>query len=330
MNRRELITLIGGAATVTWPLAARAQRSDQMKRVGVLMNTAAENPEGQSGVKSFQQVLQQSGWIDGQNLYIDLRWGENDVERDRRYASELVALKPNAVLASGTLSVAALQQVTRSIPIVFVQVSDPVGAGVVNTLARPGGNTTGFMNFEYSLSGKWLELLKQLAPGVTRVLVIRNPANPAAIGQFSAIQALAQSLGVEVRPVSMRDANEMQRAIADLAQSGNGGLIVTPSAGESIVRDLIVALAAEHKLPAVYSDRFNVIAGGLLAYGPDRIDQFRRAAAYVDRILKGERPGDLPVQVPTKYELTINQKTAKRLGVTLPPSLLATANEVIE
>jgi putative tryptophan/tyrosine transport system substrate-binding protein len=330
MNRRELITLIGGAATFTWPLAARAQRSDQMKRVGVLMNTAAENPEGQSGVKSFQQVLQQSGWIDGQNLYIDLRWGENDVERDRRYASELVALKPNAVLASGTLSVAALQQVTRSIPIVFVQVSDPVGAGVVNTLARPGGNTTGFMNFEYSLSGKWLELLKQLAPGVTRVLVIRNPANPAAIGQFSAIQALAQSLGVEVRPVSMRDANEMQRAIADLAQSGNGGLIVTPSAGESIVRDLIVALAAEHKLPAVYSDRFNVIAGGLLAYGPDRIDQFRRAAAYVDRILKGERPGDLPVQVPTKYELTINQKTAKRLGVTLPPSLLATANEVIE
>jgi putative tryptophan/tyrosine transport system substrate-binding protein len=330
MNRRELITLIGGAATVTWPLAARAQRSDQMKRVGVLMNTAAENPEGQSGVKSFQQVLQQSGWIDGQNLYIDLRWGENDVERDRRYASELVALKPNAVLASGTLSVAALQQVTRSIPIVFVQVSDPVGAGVVNTLARPGGNTTGFMNFEYSLSGKWLELLKQLAPGVTRVLVIRNPANPAAIGQFSAIQALAQSLGVEVRPVSMRDANEMQRAIADLAQSGNGGLIVTPSAGESIVRDLIVALAAEHKLPAVYSDRFNVIAGGLLAYGPDRIDQFRRAAAYVDRILKGERPGDLPVQVPTKYELTINQKTAKRLGITLPPSLLATANEVIE
>jgi putative ABC transport system substrate-binding protein len=330
MNRRELITLIGGAATVTWPLAARAQRSDQMKRVGVLMNTAAENPEGQSGVKSFQQVLQQSGWIDGQNLYIDLRWGENDVERDRRYASELVALKPNAVLASGTLSVAALQQVTRSIPIVFVQVSDPVGAGVVNTLARPGGNTTGFMNFEYSLSGKWLELLKQLAPGVTRVLVIRNPANPAAIGQFSAIQALAQSLGVEVRPVSMRDANEMQRAIADLAQSGNGGLIVTPSAGESIVRDLIVALAAEHKLPAVYSDRFDVIAGGLLAYGPDRIDQFRRAAAYVDRILKGERPGDLPVQVPTKYELTINQKTAKRLGVTLPPSLLATANEVIE
>jgi putative ABC transport system substrate-binding protein len=270
------------------------------------------------------------GWTDGRNVRIDTRWGQNDVDRDRRYASELVALAPDILLASGTVSVGALQQVTRTIPIVFVQVSDPVGAGVVDTLARPSGNITGFMNFEYSLSGKWLELLMQLAPRLTRVAVVRNPANPASIGQFSAIQALAQSLKVEVSPVSMRDPSEIESRVAALARTGNVGLIVTPSAGASVHRDLIIRLAAQHKVPAVYSDRFNVTAGGLLSYGPDRAEQFRLAAGYVDRILKGEKPGDLPVQAPTKYELVINLKTAKMLGLTVPQTLLASANEVIE
>jgi len=301
-----------------------------MRRAGVLMNTAADNAEAQLGVKSFQEVLQQSGWSEERDLHFDVRWGENDIDRERRFASELVALAPDVLLASGTVSVTSLQHVTHTVPIVFVQVSDPVGAGVIDTLARPGGNTTGFMNFEYSLSGKWLELLKQIAPHVRQVAVIRNPANPAAIAQFSAIQALAQSLGAEVRPINVRDANALQHTITELAQSGNGGLIVTPSAGESVVRDQIVALAAEYKLPAVYSDRFNVIAGGLLAYGPDRIEQFRRAAGYVDRILRGEKPTDLPVQAPIKYQLVINLKTARTLGLAIPQSLLAGADEVIE
>jgi putative ABC transport system substrate-binding protein len=324
MKRREFITLLGGA-TGAWPLVARAQQAERMRRVGVLMNTAADNPEGQAGVKGFQEVLAQLGSMDGRNLRIDVRWGENVVERARRYASELVALAPDIILASGTVSVAAAQSAAHDIPIVFAQVSDPVGAGVVDS-----HNTTGFMNFEYSLSGKWLELLKQVAPGVTRVAVVRNPANPAAIGQFSAIQALAQSLGVEVSPISMRDATEMERAVAALARTGNGGLIVAPSAGESAARDQIVGLAAQHKLPAVYSDRFNVVAGGLLAYAPDRIEQFRRAASYADRILRGEKIADLPVQAPTKYQLVINLKTAKALGLGIPQSLLAAADEVIE
>ncbi len=334
MKRREFMTLLGGAA-FAWPRAARAQQPEQMRRVGVLMNMAEDNPEGPAFVTAFQQVLQQSGWTGGRNLRIDIRWGANDVDLDRRFAAELVALAPDVILASGTLSVAALQHVTRTLPIVFAQVSDPVGAGLVDTLARPGSNTTGFMNFEYSLSGKWLELLKQIAPSVTRAAVLRNPANPAGIGQYSAIQdsaiqAAAQSRGVEVSPVGVRDAGEIEGAVVAFARSANGGLIVTPSAGESSHHDLIIRLAAQYKLPAIYADSYAVTGGGLISYGPDRVDQFRRAAGYVDRILKGEKPADLPVQAPTKYELVINLKTAKALGLDVPAGLLAAANEVIE
>jgi putative ABC transport system substrate-binding protein len=328
MQRREFITVLGGAAA--WPLAVRAQQPERVRRIGVLMNTPADNAEGHARVAAFQEVLQQLGWTDGRNVRIDIRWGGNDLDRVRRYTAELVSLAPDIILASGTLSTAALERATHTIPIVFVQVSDPVGAGLIDTLARPSGNVTGFMNFEYSLSGKWLELLKQITPRLTRAAVVRNPANPAAIGQFSAIQALAHSIGVQVSPVNVRDSSEIERAVADLARSAGGGLIVTPSAGTSVHHDLIIALAAQHKLPAVYSDRFNVIGGGLLSYGPDRLDQFRRAASYVDRILKGEKPADLPVQQPTKFELAINLKTARALGLEIPPTLLARADEVIE
>ena len=328
MRRRDFITLLWGAAA--WPLAARAQQPGQMRRIGVLLNVTADNPRGQAGVAAFQQVLQQLGWSDGRNVRIDTRWGANDVDLDRKYAAELVALAPDVILASSTPSVTALQHVTRTLPIVFVQVSDPVGAGVVDTLARPGGNTTGFMNFEYSLSGKWLELLKQIAPNVTRVAILRDPANPAGIGQFSFIQAAAQSLGVEVRPLTARDAAEIERAVAAFARLANGGLIVTPSAGNAVHRELITTLAARYKLPTIYSDRLNVTEGGLISYGPDRVDEFRRAAGYIDRILKGEKPADLPVQAPTKFELVINLKTAKALGFTIPTTLLATADEVIQ
>jgi putative tryptophan/tyrosine transport system substrate-binding protein len=326
MRRRQFIALIGGAAA--WPLAAGAQQPEQMRRIGVLMNRAADDPDGQACVATFQQTLQQLGWSDGGNVRIDTRWGANDVDRDRRYAAELAALAPDVVLAAGTLSVAALQHVTRSLQIVFVQVSDPVGAGLVDTLARPGGSTTGFMIFEYSLSGKWLELLKQIAPRVTRAGVLRDSANPAGIAQFGAIQAAAQSLGVEVSPLSVHDAAEIERAVAAFARSANGGLIVTGSA--EVHHDLITKLAVRYKLPAVYNDRIFVADGGLISYGPDRMDQFRRAAGYVDRILKGEKPADLPVQAPTKYELTINLKTAKALGLDVPATLLARADEVIE
>ena len=328
MRRRDFITLLCGAAA--WPLAARAEQPGQMRRIGVLLNVTADNPRGQAGVAAFQQVLQQLGWSDGRNVRIDTRWGANDIDLDRKYAAELVALAPDVILASSTPSVTALQHVTRTLPIVFVQVSDPVGAGVVDTLARPGGNTTGFMNFEYSLSGKWLELLKQIAPSVTRVAILRDPANPAGIGQFSSIQAAAQSLGVEVRPLTARDAAEIERAVAAFARLANGGLIVTPSAGNAVHRELITTLAARYKLPTIYSDRLNVTEGGLISYGPDRVDEFRRAAGYVDRILKGEKPADLPVQAPTKFELVINLKTAKALGLDVPHSLLARADEVIE
>jgi ABC-type uncharacterized transport system substrate-binding protein len=327
--RRDFIRLIGGTAA-TWPLAARAQQSEPMRRIGVLMNRGADDREGQDEVVAFQQALQKFGWNDGRNVRIDIRWGENDVDRTRGYAAELVALTPDVVLAAGALSVAALQHVSRSLPIVFVQVADPVGAGLVDTLDRPGGSTTGFMLFEYSLSGKWLELLKEIAPNVTRVAVIRDSANPSGIGQFSAVQAAAQSLGVEVSPISVRDAGEIERAVVAFARSANGGLIVTGSAGGSVHRDLIVTLAARHKLPAVYADAYIVTGGGLISYGPDRADQFRRAASYVDRILKNEKPADLPVQAPTKYQLVINLKTAKALGLDLPAAVLARADEVIE
>jgi putative tryptophan/tyrosine transport system substrate-binding protein len=329
MRRREFITLIGGAAA-TWPLTARAQQPEPTRRIGVLMNRAADDAEGQAFVAAFQQVLQQLGWSDGRNVRIDVRWGANDPDRDRKYAAELVALAPDVMLASGTLSAAALQHVTRTLPIVLVNVADPIGAGLVDTLARPGGNVTGFMNFEYSLSGKWLELLKQIAPSVRRAAILRDSGTPAGIGQFSAIQGAAQSLGVEVSPVSISDAGEMEHAVAAFAHSANAGLVVTASAGTSVHRDLIITLAAKYKLPAVYSDRFNVTGGGLISYGPDRIDQFRRAAGYVDRILRGEKPADLPVQAPTKYELVVNLKTAKALGLVIPPSVLARADEVIE
>ena len=329
MKRREFINLLGGAA-FAWPLAARAQQPEQMRRIGVLMNVAPDDPQGQAGVAAFQQVLQQLGWSDGGNVRIDTRWSENDVDLDRKYAAELVALAPDVILASGTLSVAALQHVTRTLPIVFVGVSDPVGAGLVDSLARPGGDVTGFMLFEYSLSGKWLELLKEIAPRLTRAAVLRDAANPAGIAQFGAIRATASSLGVDVSPINVRDAGEIERAVAAFARSANGGLIVTPSASVSSHHDLIIALAARHKLPAVYAFRFDATGGGLISYGPDRVDQYRQAAGYVDRILKGAKPADLPVQAPTKFELTINLKTAKALGLTIPTALLATADEVIQ
>ena len=329
MRRRDFFILLGGAATA-WPLAAWAQQPEQMRRIGMLINRTADNPEGQAAVAAFRQALQQLGWSDGRNAQINIRWGVNDVERDRRDAAELVALAPDVILAGGTLSVTALQHITRSLPIVFVGVTDPVGAGLVDTLARPGGNVTGFMLLEYSSSGKWVELLKQVAPLVKRVGVLRDTANPAGIAQFGAIQGAAQSLGVEVSPVSVRDAGEIERAVAALARSANAGLIVTGSASASAHRDFIIALAATHKLPAVYPNRYMVADGGLISFGADVIDQYRRAAGYVDRILKGEKSADLPVQAPTKYEIVINQKTAKALGLTVPPPLLARADEVIE
>jgi putative ABC transport system substrate-binding protein len=328
LKRREFITLIGGAAAC--PLAASGQQGERVRRVGVLMNVAAADQEGQAQVAAFLQALQQLGWSEGRNVRIDTRWGENDVELDRRYATELLAFAPDVVLASSTLSVAALRRVTRTSPIVFAGVSDPVGAGFVDTLARPGGNVTGFMIFEYSVSGKWLELLKEIAPRVMRAAVLRDSANPAGIAQFGAIQAVAQSLGVALRPVDIRDAGEIERSIASFARAANGGLIVTPGASVSAHHDLIVMLAARYKLPAVYSSRPMVIGGGLICYGPDIAHQFRQAAGYVDRILKGEKPADLPVQAPTKYELVINLKTAKALGLDVPPTLLARADEVIE
>jgi putative tryptophan/tyrosine transport system substrate-binding protein len=328
MRRREFITLLGGAAA--WPLAARAQQGERVRRIGALMTLAADDPEGQGRLRAFVQELQQLGWIDGRNVQIDLRWGEGDAERYRRYAAELVALAPEVILAGGGSSVGPLLQATRSVPIVFTQTPDPVGAGFVESLARPGGNATGFTTAEFGMSAKWLELLKQIAPGVTRAAIIRDPAITAGIGEFGSIQSVAPSVGIEVSPLNVRDASEIERAITAFARSSNGGLIVTSSALAIVHRDLIVALAARHRLPAVYGNRFFVTSGGLLAYGSDSIDPYRRAASYVDRILKGEKPMDLPVQAPTKYGLVINLKTAKALGIEVPPTLLARADEVIE
>jgi len=327
-ERREFITLLGGAAA--WPIAARAQQGERMRRVAMLQTLAADDREAQRRNVAFVQGLQQQGWSEGHNLQIDMRWAGGDAERIRRYAAELAALTPDAILAVGSATVTPLQQMTRTIPIVFVNVPDPVGAGFVESLSRPGGNTTGFTNFEYGISGKWLELLKEIRPGLTRAAIIRDAAITAGIGQWGAIQSVAPSLGVELSPVNMRDAAEIERALTAFARPGSGGLIVTGSALALVHRDLIITLAARYNLPAVYFIRAFVDAGGLLSYGPDVIDQYRRAAGYVDRILKGEKPADLPVQAPTKYELVINLKTAKALGLDLPPTLLARAHEVIE
>jgi putative ABC transport system substrate-binding protein len=326
-ERREFITLLGGAAMS--PLAARGQQPERMRHIGVLMNLDADDPESPVRIAAFLQGLQQLGWTDGRNVRIDYRWGAYDAEHSRRYAGELIALAPDVILASGSLAVTSLQQLTSTVPIVFVSVVDPVGSGFVASLARPGGNITGFVLFEYSLSGKWLELLKQIAPRVTRVAVVRDPAIASGGGQLSAIESGARSLGVELSPVSMRNATEIERAIAEFAR-GPGGLIVTGSTLGTLHRELIIALATHYWLPAVYYSRSFVTAGGLISYGPDFLDHCRRAAGYVDRILKGEEPADLPVQAPTKYELVINLKTAEALGLEVPPSLLARADEVIE
>jgi ABC-type uncharacterized transport system substrate-binding protein len=328
MKRREFISLLGGAAAA-WPLAARAQQ-ERMRRIGVLMSVAADGPEGQARLAAFTNRLQQLGWIDGRNVRFDQRWGAGDAERTRQYGAELVALGPDVILASGDHSVVALQRATGTVPIVFALVSDPVGTGYVESLARPGGNITGFTLFEYSTSGKYLELLKEVAPGVKRAAVIREPGTATGTGQFAAIQAVALALGVELSPIGVSDAGEIERALAAFARAPNGGLVVTGSAPAAVHSNLIVTLAARHKLPAVYFGRFVVTAGGLISYGPDFIDEHRRAANYVDRILKGEKPADLPVQQPTKYELVINLKTAKALGLEMPPTLLARADEVIE
>jgi putative tryptophan/tyrosine transport system substrate-binding protein len=328
MRRREFITLLGGAAAA-WPLATWAQ-DNRMRRIGVLMNLASDDAEGQARLAAFHQGLQQLGWTVGRNVQIDYRWGAGDADRIRKFAAELVALAPDVILSTGSPSAAALQQATRTVPIVFVTVVDPVSSGFVDSLARPGGNITGFSLYEYSISGKWLELLKEIAPGITRAAVIRDPALTAGGGQLGVIQAVAPSVGAEVIPVNVRDAGEIERAITAFARSPNGGLIVTGSTLAAIHRDLIVTLAARHKLPAVYFQRYFVVAGGLISYGSGLVDQYRDAAGYVDRILKGEKPADLPVQAPTKYELVINLKTAKTLGLEVPHTLLARADEVIE
>jgi putative tryptophan/tyrosine transport system substrate-binding protein len=326
MKRREFITLLGSAAA--WPLAARAQQGERMRRVGVLMNTASDDPQSLQRIAAFLQGLQELGWTVGRNMQIDTRWGVGDPERLRTHAAELVALAPDVILTPTAPIVAALQQKSRTVPIVFAGVIDPVGAGVVANLARPGGNATGFAMFEYGISAKWLELLKEISPGVKRVGVLREPT-VAGIGQLAAMQTAAPSLGVELQPIDVSDAGEIERALADFAHTPNGGLIVPLSTSSIAYRALIVALAARHKLPTVYSERFFASGGGLIAYGPDSTD-LRRAASYVDRILKGEKPADLPVQAPTKYELVINLKTAKALGLEVPPTLLARADEVIE
>ena len=328
MKRRQFITILGGAAA--WPLAARAQQSERMRRIGVLMNLAADDPEAQVRLAAFHQGLQELGWTVGRNLRIDTRWGAGDADRYRRYSTELVALAPDVILAASGATVPWLLQATRSVPIVFAQVPDPVGAGFVESLAHPGGNITGFTNFEFSIGGKLLELLKEIAPRVTRAAVLRDAADPAGVGQWGAIQTAAPSLGLELRVVDVRDAGEIERSITAFARGSNGGMIVTGSAPTAIHRDLIITLAARHRLPSVYAYRYHATSGGLISYGPETIDQYRRAAGYVDRIFRGEKPADLPVQAPTKYELVINLKTAKALGLDVPPTLLARADEVIE
>jgi putative tryptophan/tyrosine transport system substrate-binding protein len=328
MQRREFMTLLGGAAA-SWPIAARAQQREQMKRIGVLLPAAANDAEFQTWVGVFLQALAQLGWTIGNNVRIDVRWATANAADIRRHAAELAALAPDVILASGSSTVGPMLQATRTVPVVFPTVVDPVGAGFVDSLARPGGNATGFLLYEYSLGGKWLELLKQIAPDVTRVAVLRDAAT-SGTGQFGAIQAVAPSLKIEVSPVNLRDAGEIEAAVETFARAPNGGLILTGSGMSILHHDLIITLAARHKLPAVYYERFFVAAGGLISYGPDRTDQFRKAAGYVDRILRGEKPADLPVQAPTKFQLVINLKTARALGLAIPSGVLARADEVIE
>jgi ABC-type uncharacterized transport system substrate-binding protein len=327
IRRRQFITLLGGTAAA-WPLAARAQQPDRMRRIGVLMNLAADDPETLARIGAFLRGLQELGWTDGRNVRLDYRWGVGDPGRFRSYAAELATAAPDVILATGA-NVGLLQQATQTVPIVLVVVADPVGAGFVASLARPGGNTTGFSLIEYGISGKWLELLKQIAPDVTRAAVLRADIS-SGTGQFAAIEAVAPSLSVELDPVNVRDADEIERAVAAFARSPNGGLIVPASPAATSHRHLIVTMAARHKLPAVYFERFFVAAGGLISYGPDTVEQYRRAAGYVDRILRGDKPAALPVQTPTKYMTVLNLRTAKALGLDVPPPVLARADEVIE
>jgi ABC-type uncharacterized transport system substrate-binding protein len=331
MKRREFITFIGSAAaTTSWPLAARGQQNERIRRIGVLMGQAADDLQGNARAVAFMQALQKLGWVESRNVQIDVRWSAGDAGKIHRDALELVALGPEVIIASGSATVGPLLQATNSVPIVFVVVPDPVGAGFVDSLSRPGGNTTGFTIFEYSIGAKWLELLKEIAPRIKRVAVLRDAAIAAGVGQFGAIQSAAPALGVELTPVNVRDAGEIERAVATFARLPDGGLIVTGSSLAAVHRDLIVMVAARNSLPTVYYEKFFVSAGGLLSYGPDLLDQHRAAATYVDRILKGEKPADLPVQAPTKYELAINLKSAKTLGLSIPAPLLARADEVIE
>ena len=329
MRRREFIRLVSGAAAA-WPFTVRAQQGDRIRRIGVLTGTRADDLEFKARRAAFEQALQQLGWTQGRNVRIDYRSAGGDAATSRKQAEELIALAPDVIVSSGSFSTGHLLQVTHTVPVVFAIVPDPVGSGFVDSLSQPGRNATGFMQFEYGLSGKWLELLKEIAPNLTRAIVLWDPAIAGGIGQFAIIQSVATPAGVDLKPVNLGDAGEIERAITAFARAPNGGLIVTASALSTVHRDLIVKLAARHKLPAVYYERFFVASGGLISYGANYTDQYRRAAGYVDRILKGEKPADLPVQAPTKYELVINLKTAKALGITMPPSLLARADEVIE
>jgi putative ABC transport system substrate-binding protein len=329
MRRRDFITLVGGGVAA-WPLAARAQQRERIRRIGILTPLAADDPEAPVRIAAFLNGLERLGWVDRRNVRLDYRWTAGDSERRRKYAEELVALAPDVILAEGGSQVAALQSASPTVPIVFVQVVDPVGGGYVESLARPGSNATGYAQFEYSLSGKWLELLKEIAPTVTRAAVMRDPSITSGPGQFAGAQAAAAALGVELRPLDVRNPPEIERGLRGFARGSNNGLIVTASPAATVHRDLIIALAAQLSLPAIYATRYHVTGGGLMAYGPDTVEMYRQAAGYVDRILKGEKPADLPVQAPTKYEMAINLKTAKTLGLTVPPNLLAIADEVIE
>jgi putative tryptophan/tyrosine transport system substrate-binding protein len=329
IGRRKFLATLGGAAAA-WPLAARGQQRERMRRIGVLMHLAADDPEGQRRVAAFLQGLQEAGWAVGRNVDIDMRWAAGEADRYRRYAMEIVALTPDVILTSAPPSIRAMQQATRTVPIVFVLVPDAVGTGIVDSLSRPGGNATGFTSTELGMPVKWLELLKEIAPKMTRAAVLRDAADATAIGQFGAVKGAAPSFGVEISPIGVGNAEEIERGITAFAREPNGGLIVLPVPTTVMHRTLIIMLAAQHRLPAVYNSRYWIAEGGLVSYGPDVLDQYRRTAGYVDRILRGTKPADLPVQAPTKYELVINLKTAKALGLEVPPTLLARADEVIE